>query len=201
MLTLIAIATSGSVSADKEKQNILVPELDGRPVFLTFGMAVVHPKGVESPPKSYEGVMRGTTPLAIMKIDGKVVGEVYGSPLKGKAKDEADDMRGSADKSPLVTLLKRDSAERAKHAHQITTLRIDVPSKLGKPWIIHSLYFQRGDHSVTFKFVAGEKDFKRVLPLFDAMLFTQEFIKRPVTKPEPETGTKGAEQGGSAKGD
>jgi hypothetical protein len=178
--SFVVIATIGSAIAIEETQKKVVPDLEGQTVFLTFGMVIVHPKGVELPPKGYEGAMRGTEPLAIMKIDGKVVGEVYGNPLKGTAKDEADGMSRSADKSPSITLLKRGAAVRAKLPHEITTLRMDTPSKLGKPWIIHSLYFARGDHTVTFKFVAGEKDFERVLPLFEAMVFAQEFMKNPV---------------------
>ncbi|MGJ8698098.1 MAG: hypothetical protein ACSHYF_17395 [Verrucomicrobiaceae bacterium] len=195
----IAAAAIGVVSANDKVPKKIVPELGGQPVFLTFGMILVHPKGVEPPPKGYEGAMQGKEPLAIVKVDGKIVGEIYGNPLRGKAKDEADDMRGSADDSPVISLLKRDSAKRTDFVHEITTLRLDVPSKLGKPWIIHSLYFPKGDHSVTFKFVAGEKDFERVLPIFDAMLFTEEFMRKAPNGPKPDKDKQATEQGDGHK--
>ena len=173
------------------------PEIEGRPVFLTFGRVVVHPKGVDEPPESYKGALHGTRPLAVIKIGDKILGEVYGNTLQGKAKDEAEGMAGSAGKSPQITLLKRDSAERSKQRHEFVTLRMDVDSKVGKPWIIHSLYFTNGDHSVTFKLVAGAQNFERALPFFEAMFFTEEFMRTPSNKTEEKsTGQKepGVEQ-------
>ncbi|MEM8953192.1 MAG: hypothetical protein AAGD22_03485 [Verrucomicrobiota bacterium] len=169
-----------------EEQTKLKPELDGQPVYQMFGMIVVHPKGVEDPPNGYEGAMRGTAPLAIIKSEGRIVGEVYGNPLQGKAKDEAEGMRGSADDSPMIDLVRRASAKRTNLDHEITTLRMKAPSKLGNPWILHSLYFPKGDRSVTFKFVAGEQNFGRVLPIFEAMLFAEEFMKPPEERTTPD---------------
>ena len=56
--------------------------------------------------------------------------------------------------------------------------QFDLPSPLGKPWIFHSLYFPTNDGAFTFKLVANEKDFERVLPFFEAMFFHEEFMKK-----------------------
>lgn len=47
---------------------------------------------------------------------------------------------------------------------------MNLESKLGSPWIIHSLYFPRQQSSVTFKLVASEERFQAVLPYFETML-------------------------------
>jgi hypothetical protein len=184
MLLFAALASLSTATAEEKTPPAPAPELDGQPVILNLGMVTVYPKGVTAPPLEHEGAMGGTRPFAIIKLDGKLVGEVYGSPLGGKAKDEADGMKASAGKNEPITLMKRETANRTGKPHEITTLRLDVKSPLGKPWILHSLYFPKDDRSVTFKLAVSEQDFARVLPYFEAMFFTEEFIKKVAKTPE-----------------
>lgn len=188
--TLLFAAISSLSIANGEEKAPPAPDLEGQPVFLNFGMVMVYPKGVTDTPLKHEGAMGGTRPFAIIKLDGKIVGEVYGSPLKGKAKDEADGMKASAGENAAMTLVKREAANRAGKPHEITTLRLDVKSPLGKPWILHSLYFPKDDQSVTFKLAASEQEFARVLPYFEAMFFAEEFMKKNAKPPDAKAAEK-----------
>ena len=183
-LLFAALSSLSIATAEEKTPPAPAPELDGQPVILNLGMVTVYPKGVTAPPLEHEGAMGGTRPFAIIKLDGKLVGDVYGSPLGGKAKDEADGMKASAGENEPITLMKRETANRTGKLHEITTLRLDVKSPLGKPWILHSLYFPKDDRSVTFKLAVSEQDFARVLPYFEAMFFTEEFIKKAAKTPD-----------------
>ena len=134
------------------------------------GKIFMFPKGVEKPPADYKGSI-GTLPLALVKIDGKVVGEVYASPLKGSAVDEAKGMTASADREKGITLVERTTIKDDGKDVEVVTLKMDYESNVGRPWIFHSLYFSRKDASLTFKLVASEEQFKTVLPYFETMLF------------------------------
>ncbi len=146
------------------------PKVDGRPVYLAAGKVVVFPEGVDEPPKDYKGSI-GVRPLALIKFKDKIVGEVFAAPLEGTTVDEAKGMVASADKSDKIEVLDRTTMKKDGDDVEIVTLKMDLKSNVGTPWIIHSLYFPHGGSSTTFKLVASDKEFKSVLPYFEAMLF------------------------------
>jgi hypothetical protein len=147
------------------------PKTAGRPVFLASGKAIVFPEGMEEPAKNYKGALGGNRPLAVITIDGKPAGEIYSSRLQKSAAKEAKGMAGSVDKEGVITLLHQGTIQDDGQDVQVVTLRLNVDTQLGKPVLIHSLYFPLGDSSTTFKLVANEMQFKLVQPYFETMLF------------------------------
>jgi len=145
------------------------PSTEGRPVSLVAGRVVVFPKGVEKPPAQYKGSI-GQTPLAVVKLKGKIVGEIYAARLKGKSAEEAKGMAASADMSEKIELKRRARIKDDDDDVEVVTLKMKLNSRVGTPWMFHSLYFPQGNSCVTFKLVASEKEFEKVLPYFETML-------------------------------
>jgi hypothetical protein len=164
IMLLFAVTTYAEDVVKAEK-----PKREGRPVFFIPGKVFMFPEGVEKPPEDYRGSI-GTRPLALVTIDDKVVGEVYAAPLKATPVDEAKGMAASADREKGITLQERKTIKDNGQDVEVVTLKMDLKSNVGRPWILHSLYFPRGDASLTFKLVASQEQFKTVLPYFETML-------------------------------
>lgn len=160
---------AGNAQAGNATQ-LFRPKTDGRPVYAILGKAVVYPEGVEDPPAGYHGTLRGS-PIAVIRANGQIVGEVYAAPLKGSSVDESKEMAASASGNKGIYLLKRTTVIAGKRKVEVVTLKLDAKSKIGTPWVIHSLYFPQGNSSVTFKLIASEERFSSVQPYFEAMLF------------------------------
>lgn len=168
IIQLVGLLSLGFAHADDKPQSE-TPKTNGRPVYLAAGKVVVFPEGVDEPPTDYKGSI-GVRPLALIKFKDTIVGEVIAAPLERTTVDEAREMAASADKSDKVKLLERTTIKQNEDDVEVVTLRMDVKSNFGTPWIIHSLYFPHGKSSSTFKLVASEKEFISVLPYFEAML-------------------------------
>ena len=152
------------------------PETNGRPVYLVAGKVVVFPEGVEESPADYKGSI-GPRPLALIKLKDKLIGEVFAAALPGGAKEEAKGMEGSADNGK-IRLLKRETIKVRGDDVEVVTLRMDANSNVGRPWILHSLYFPLKSGATTFKLAVSEEQFKTVLPYFETMLFFGNDEKR-----------------------
>jgi hypothetical protein len=150
------------------------PSTEGRPVYLVNGTAVIFPKGVEKPTEGYKGAL-GVSPLAVIKIDDKIVGEVYSSALEGSSVEEAKEMAASADKSDKIELKKKATLKLDGRDFETVTLKMNLKSSLGTPWIVHSVYIPRGKASATFKLVVSEEQFKTLLPYLETMLSLDRF--------------------------
>ena len=171
LVAILALLLGGQLIAKDLEEQKEKGDVVERPVYMILGMVVTFPPGVEEPPKGFEGTMRGLPPSAIIKREGNILGEIYAAPLKGTAKEEADGMKRSAAKSEQIDLVKRESVPKGKLPHEVTTIQMNLPRKLGNPWVFHSIYFPKKEGSVTFKLVAAEKEFKKLLPVFKAMFF------------------------------
>lgn len=155
-------------SADEEAPQ---PQINGRPVMLVVGKVVVYPEGVDEAPNDYKGALGGAPPLALITIDKKIVGEIYAARLNKTPVEEAKGMAASAE-GEKISLTSRTTIKKEDQRIEVVTLKIDADSNFGSPWIFHSLYFPQRESTVTFKLAAGEEDFKRALPYFEAMLFS-----------------------------
>jgi hypothetical protein len=140
------------------------------------GSIVVLPEGVDRPPDDYQGAL-GIRPLALVRIGGTIVGEVYNSPLKKSSTEEAKGMAASIGPGKPIRLLARTTRRDGDETVEVVTLQFDLDSKFGNPWVLHSVYFPRQEASITFKLVASEARFKEVLPYFEAM-----FVKGGATR-------------------
>lgn len=169
LMYLAPLLLCGNVDADEEPKPVR-PKTEGRPVFLAAGKIVVFPEGVGEAPKDYRGSIN-VRPLALIKVKDQIVGEVFAASLKGSAVDEANEMVTSAAKNNKIDLLKRATTKNGKDHVEIVTLRMNLKSNVGTPWVLHSLYFPREKSTTTFKLVTSEKQFKSVLPYFETMLF------------------------------
>lgn len=154
------------------------PDLAGAPVYYAHGLIVVFPKGVEEPPADYKGTIG--KPMAVIKVDGKVVGEVYSKPLEGTPKEEAKGMAASPDKSPQIELKQQGAEKIGRDEAEFVTLKMNVKGTFGDPWIIHSVYVPRGKACVTFKLVSSEERFASLLPVLKTMLAPD--LKEPKDK-------------------
>ena len=122
-------------------------------------------------------------------IDSPEIFDEYGNVRAYKGKDEGEGVN-ELSQLGLESILIRNPDERHKEVHEITTVRMDTPNKLGKPWIKHAMHFDQFSYTYTFELVAAETDFKRALPLFERMLFAEE-------KKTPTPETRSTEQGGA----
>jgi hypothetical protein len=166
---VLTIALRSSTEA-QESAKPKKPETEGQPVFIIAGKVVTFPKGMEQPPEDYKGSFPNAPVLAVIKIDGKIVGEIYASPLPKTAEEEANELA----ESKVGKLLERKSIEVQKQKVEVVTRRLDANSKVGTPWVLHSLYFPKGGNSVTFKLIASEARFKELLPYLETMLSLHE---------------------------
>jgi hypothetical protein len=140
------------------------PKTEGRPVYIAAGTPVVFPENVELAPDDYRGTI-GARPLALIKLEGKIVGEIYASRLKGTPAEEAKGMAASPDKNKGVELVKKTTFTHRDRLAEAVTLKFNLPSDLGSPWILHSLYFPQGvESSTTFKLAVAESRFEALLP-------------------------------------
>jgi len=146
------------------------PNTAGRPVFYVDGNIVVFPEGVEEPAADHKGSI-GKRPLALISIDGKVVGEVYYAALKESAASEAKSMAASADNGDQIKLHAKTTIKHKEKEIEVVTLKMNVKSNVGTPWMIHSLYIPRDDACVTFKLAVSEERFAATLPYLETMLF------------------------------
>jgi len=158
-----------NASAAEESQTPIVPKTDGRNVYALPGAIAVMPELVEPPTDDYKSVL-GPKPFGVITIDGKQLGEIYFSPLKKSAADEAKEMARSAAPDSPVSLVEKGPKRLGGKDAEFVTLKIAAESKFGNPWIIHSVYLPRNDGSVTFKIVASEKEFERLKPLLYAAI-------------------------------
>jgi hypothetical protein len=149
------------------------PKADGRPVYIISGRVVVFPEGIEEPPADYRGAI-GARPIGILRINETIVAEIFASPLKGTASDEAKGMAASAGAGQPIDLVKQGRLKVKEESAEVVTLRMKLKSKLGSPWLVHSLYFPLDTGSTTFKLVTSEANFASVLPYFHAMLMVDE---------------------------
>lgn len=112
----------------------------------------------------------GSAALAVIKVDGKVVGEVYSSPLEGTPEEEAKGMAASPKKSEQIELKKQGTEKLGNEEAEYVTLKMNLKGTFGEPWIIHSVYIPRAKSCVTFKLVSSEEQFSTLLPYLTAML-------------------------------
>ena len=164
---LVLILTAGAYGEDSSEASR--PNTNGRPVFWVAGKIVVIPEGVKQSPKVFKGSL-GARPFALIKIEGKNVGEIYVAPLKGSTVDEANGMAASADKSEKIELLERTSFKEKDQTIEVVTLKMTTDSNFGSPWILHSFYFPYGENATTFKLAAPANQFKALLPYLETML-------------------------------
>src|SRR6187455_875433 len=93
VLSLALASSLGHMASAEDSPAPEKPRIEGRPVLLVAGKIVVYPEGMESSPKDYIGSI-GVRPLALIKLDDKIVGEIYAADLKKSPKEEA---KGLAD--------------------------------------------------------------------------------------------------------
>jgi hypothetical protein len=172
MFNALPIAVVLALLAQDAQNTVPKPDLSGAPVYVIGGNVVVFPKGVEQPPAEYKSVL-GKKPLALIKLDGKVVGEVYLAPLPGSPKEEAKDMAASPKNSDKIELKKQGSEKIGKEDAEFVTLKMNVKGNFGDTSIVHSVYLPRGTSCVTFKLVSSEEQFDSLLPYLKAMLDPQ----------------------------
>lgn len=166
VFSAVAVLATGSTAQDsKAKQS----GSGGRPPLQAAGRAVVLPAGVQEAPKDLKGAL-GIRPLALVRRDGKVVAEAYAVPLKGAAAVEAKEFATSADASDKIEVRGRGTVRHEGKEVEVVTLRLNLKSPLGTPWVIHSVYFPAADGCAGFKLVAGDAAFESVLPTFEEML-------------------------------
>jgi hypothetical protein len=170
VLSLALASSLGNRACAEDPPAPEKPRTDGRPVLLVAGRIVVYPEGMEDSPKDYIGSI-GVRPFALITIDEKIVGEVYAAPLKKSPQEEAKELAGSPERDEKIKLLKRSSFKVKEDEVEVVTLHMDLKSKVGTPWIFHSLYLPRGEASTTFKLVASEENFETLRPYFETMLF------------------------------
>ena len=127
------------------------------------------PKGSTRRPEGYQGSI-GPRP-ALIKIEGKVVGEVYAAQLKGAPAAEAKGMAASAGDNENIKLVETATIKYDDQDVEVVRIRFNLPSIVGSPWVLHSLYFPRGEASSTFKLVVSEAEVATALPYFEAMVF------------------------------
>lgn len=169
LATLSLLLVFVAVTKADDEASPAKPKTDGRPVFLAAGRVVVLPEGVDESPKDYKGAI-GARPFALVKIDGEIVGEIYAAPLQGTPADEAKGMAASAD-GEKIKLLKSATFKHDGKEVEVVTLQFHLPSKLGEPWVLHSLYFPVGKSSSTFKLAVSEAKFETIVPYFETMMF------------------------------
>jgi len=87
-----------------DEPRLVKPKIEGRPVCVVAGKVVVFPEGVDEPPGDYRGSI-GVRPLALIKFEDRIVGEVFVAPLQGTAVDESKGMAASAEKDDAMKLL------------------------------------------------------------------------------------------------
>jgi len=170
MGTLVPMLALGLMARADESTKPVQPKVEGRPVAIIAGKVVVFPEGVDEAPKDYRGAI-GPRPLALIQLNGKIVGEVFVAPLDGPPGEEAKGMAASADNNKIIELVKQTTIKDGEDKVHIVTLKIDAESKVGKPFLVHSLYFPRGKSSTTFKLATSEENFDAVMPFFQTMLF------------------------------
>jgi len=167
-----AVLSAGAANAADPPPAAAKPKTEGRPVYIAAGKVVVFPENVEEAPDEYRGAL-GARPLALIKLEGKVVGEIYASPLKKSAAEEAKGMAASAQEGGPVRLVKTETTKKGDDTVEVVTLKIETPSKLGNPWILHSLYFPMKESSTTFKLATAESRFAAMLPYLDELLWVK----------------------------
>jgi hypothetical protein len=173
MILLLGIYSISSNVYAQESSINSNPKTEGRPVFMADARVIVFPEGVDKPTQGYRGTI-GAVPLALIKINNLTVGEIYSSVLKGNVHDESKELIESAKKNPKMQIVKNKTEKYKNDTFQEVTLKINLKSRLGSPWILHSLYFPVGkSSSTTFKLVCSEKNYQRLLPYFKTMLFIE----------------------------
>jgi hypothetical protein len=168
-LVTLFISFHGSNARTDESAKTEAANPSGRPVYLSAGRIVVFPEGVDAPPDDYKGSI-GAEPLALVKIKGKIVGEIFSAPLRGEPMHEAKGLAASAERNKKMTVLEQKTIKEGEVEIVVVTMKMELNSNFGTPWILHSLYFPRGKASSTFKLVASESEFKTVLPYFEETL-------------------------------
>lgn len=108
--------------------------------------------------------------MAVIKKEGKIIGEIVGAPLKEAPEAEAKSMAASAEKGDKIKLHKQETLQQKSGSVEVVTMRMELDGKFGKPWYFHSVYFPQKEASVTFKLITSENEFAELLPIFEKML-------------------------------
>lgn len=159
-----------SDKAESSKPDVVVPKTDGRAVYVVNRKVITLPEGMEMAPKDYKGAIGH--PLALLKIKDQIIAEIYSMPLADKSVVEAEGMANSAKKSALITLISKETIKCDEEEIELVSLKLTAKPQntMESPWVIHSLYYPRNEHSTGFKLIVSEKNYESALPYFNAML-------------------------------